>query len=132
MADIEERQGEEEEAGRKFLFTIKKPPHGSIYPYEGLEVILIVAAYEQDISVAFLEDGVFCLVKGQEPAAVGIKDFSNTFRVMEDYGVEHLYVDGEALRERGLAEDDLVTPVEVVDRETISRVMQEQDVLFSF
>jgi len=128
MADIEEEQ----EETKKFLFVIKKPPHGSIYPYEGLEVVLIVAAYEQEISVAFLEDGVFCLVKGQEPAAIGIKDFSNTFRVMEDYGVEHLYVDGEALKERGLTEDDLVTPVEVVDKETISRVMQEQDVLFPF
>ncbi len=128
MADVEEGQ----EETKKFLFVIKKPPHGSIYPYEGLEVVLIVAAYDQDISVAFVEDGVFCLVKGQEPAAIGIKDFSNTFRVMEDYGVEHLYVDGEALKERGLTVDDLVTPVEVVDKETISKVMQEQDVLLPF
>lgn len=128
MTDVEEQQ----EETRKFLFVVKKPPHGSIYPYEGLEVILIVAAYEQEISVAFVEDGVFCLVKGQEPAAIGIKDFSNTFRVMEDYGVEHLYVDGEALKERGLTADDLVTSVEVVDKKTISKVMQEQDVLFPF
>ncbi|GMT42882.1 MAG: sulfurtransferase TusC [bacterium] len=122
----------EEEKPAKFLFLMKKAPHGSIYPYEGLEVILIMAAYDQLINVAFVEDGVLSLVKGQDTSAIGVKDFSNTLRILEDYGVEHLYVDKESLEARGLKEEDLITPVEVVEKEKISSVMREQDVVLPF
>jgi tRNA 2-thiouridine synthesizing protein C len=132
MAD-EEMSGEEQpEVRKKFLFILKKAPHGTIYPYEGLEVILIMAAYDQIITALFTDDGVFCLKKGQDTAGIAIKEFSKTFRVLEQYGVEHLYVDKDALAERGLTADDMVTGVEVVDKETISGMIREQEVILPF
>ncbi len=126
----EEEMNEEDKA--KFLFLFRRPPHGAIYPYEGLEVILIMAAYDQIINAAFVEDGVYCLKKGQDTAGIGIKEFSKTFKVLEPYGVEHLYVDRASLEARGLTEDDLITGVEVVDAETITAVINDQKVVLPF
>jgi len=52
--------------------------------------------------------------------------------VMEDYGIETIYVDRKSLEERGLTADDLLIPVQVVEREVITEAMHEQDVLLSF
>ena len=52
----------EESAGgiaKKFLYVNRRAPYGSIYGLESLEVVLIGAAFEQDVSLAFLGDGVF-------------------------------------------------------------------------
>lgn len=129
MPDTEET---ETEVQKKFLFVMRKPPHGSIYPYEGLEVILIVAAYDQQLNALFLDDGVFVLKKGQETKGIGVKEFSKTFRVLEDYGVENLWVEKDSLEARGLTADDLITDVTVVDADEVKKILQQQDVILPF
>ena len=42
---------------KKFLYVNRKAPYGTIYALESLEVVLIGAAFEQDVSLAFLDDG---------------------------------------------------------------------------
>ena len=57
----------EESAGgiaKKFLYVNRRAPYGTIYALESLEVVLIGAAFEQDVSLAFLGDGVYQLAKG--------------------------------------------------------------------
>jgi tRNA 2-thiouridine synthesizing protein C len=114
---------------KKIMHVMRRAPHGSIYTYEGLEMILIMAAYEQDLSVVFIRDGVYALKKGQETAGIGIKGFSKTFMALDGYDVEKLFVDRISLEERGLTEDDLVVDVEVMDSSEIGRLMTEQDVV---
>ena len=58
---------------KKFLYINRKAPYGTIYAWESLEVVLIGAAFEQDVSLAFLDDGVYQLVKGQDTTGIGMK-----------------------------------------------------------
>jgi tRNA 2-thiouridine synthesizing protein C len=119
----------ENENVKKIMHVLRHAPHGTIYTYEGLEMILIMAAYEQDLSVVFIGDGLYALKKGQDTSGIGIKGFSKTFMALDGYDVEKLYVDRVSLVERGLTEDDLVVDVEVLDAEAIGRLMKEQDVI---
>ncbi len=111
------------------MHVLRHAPHGTIYTYEGLEMILIMAAYEQDLSVVFIGDGVYALKKGQDTSGIGIKGFSKTFMALDGYDVEKLYVDRVSLEERGLTEEDLVVDVEVLEAEETGRLMKEQDVI---
>ena len=122
----------EEQEPRKIMFVNRKAPHGSIYALEGLEVILIFGAYDQEISAVFMDDAVFSLKKGQDTTELGTKEFAPTFRVLEAYGVENRYVDKDSMEQRGLTEEDLVIDVEVMDRKALRKVMGEQDVLLPF
>ena len=119
-------------ATKKFLYANRRAPYGTIYALESLEVVLIGAAFEQDVSLAFLGDGVYQLARGQDTKAMGVKNFSPTFRALEDYDVTKLYVEREALEARGLTEEDLVVPVQVMDAARIAEIMEEQDVVLSF
>ena len=117
---------------KKFLYVNRKAPYGTIYALEALEVVLIGAAFEQDVSLAFVDDGVFQLTKGQDTKGLEMKNFSPTFRALADYDVTKLYVEKEALQARGLSEADLVVPVEVVSAQRMAEIMDGQDVILSF
>jgi tRNA 2-thiouridine synthesizing protein C len=131
---------------KKFLYVNRKAPYGSIYALESLEVVLIGAAFDQDVSLAFLDDGVFQIAKGQDTKGIGMKGFANTFRALGDYGVTKLYVEKESLQARGLSVDHLLAityedekdgfkekpSIVLVSRAELTKIMSEQDVLMTF
>ncbi len=114
---------------KNFMFVMRRAPHGTIYTYEGLEMVLITAAYEQDISIAFIDDGVYSLIKYQDTDDLQIKGYVKTFTALDDYEVEKLYVDRQSLEERGLSKDDLIVDVEILESAEIGKLMEEQDVV---
>ena len=131
---------------KKFMYLNRRAPYGTIYAWEALEVVLIGAAFDQDVSVAFLDDGVYQIVKGQDTAEVDMKNFSPTYSALGDYDVTKLYVEKESLEERGLTIDDLMPltyededddyaekdSIQLVSRAELASLMDAQDVLFSF
>jgi len=116
---------------KRFMYLNRRAPYGTIYALECLEVVLIAAAFDQDISVVFMDDGVYQLKKNQDTTGIGMKNFSKTFGALEDYGVEKIYVEKESLDARGLTADDLVIPVEVLAAVDLSEIMARQDVVIS-
>ena len=124
-----------EEAGpevvKRFMYVNRKAPYGTIYALECLEVVLVAAAFDQDVSVVFVDDGVYQLKKNQDTTGIGMKNFSNTYRALDDYDVEKIYVEQESLDARGLDAEDLIIPVEVVAADNLRAIMAQQDVVIS-
>ncbi len=117
---------------KKFMFVNRKAPYGTIYALESLEVVLITAAFDQDVSLAFLDDGVYQLKKGQQTKGIDTKNFSPTYRALEGYDIEKLYVEKESLEARGITEDDLLVDVTVLSRQEMGELMGQQHVVLSF
>ncbi len=117
---------------KKFMFVNRKAPYGTIYALESLEVVLIGAAFEQDVSLVFLDDGVYELVKGQDTKRAEMKNFSPTYRALEGYDIEKLYVEKESLAARGLTADDLIVPAQVLSAAEMTELMTAQDVVLNF
>lgn len=136
MIMTEDTGGIEMEGGagvvKKFMYVNRKAPYGTIYALESLEVVLIGAAFDQDVSLAFIDDGVYQIAKGQRTKAIDVKNFSPTYRALEGYDIEKLYVSKESLEQRGLTEDDLLVDVQVVSAAEMADLMDQQDVVFSF
>ena len=85
------------EVVKKFLYLNRKAPYGTIYAWESLEVVLIGAAFDQEVRLMFVDDGVYQLTKGQDTAGIGMKNFSPTYRTLGDYEVKSIYVDKDSL-----------------------------------
>lgn len=119
------------EVVKRFMYINRRAPYGTIFALECLEVVLISAAFEQRVSLAFLDDGIYQLKKNQDTTAIGIKNFSSTYRALDDYDVENIYVEKESLDARGLCAEDLIIPVKVVSTQELRDIMAAQDVLIS-
>ena len=131
---------------KKFMYIHRTAPHGSIYAKEGLEVALIGAAFDQDVSMAFIDDGVFQIKSGQDTSATGMKNFSPAWRALGDYDITRLYVEKESLEVRGLNMEDLMPltwedenddyiekpSIRVVDSDELAQIIAGQDVIFNY
>ena len=133
-------------ASKKFLYVNRKAPHGSIYALESLEVVLVGAAFEQDVSLAFLDDGVYQLMLNQNTSGIGVKNFSPTYKALGDYDINQIYVEKESLELRGLSKENLLPltwedededwtekdSIQVVSSKELTDIIEKQDVIFSF
>ena len=128
MADYDD---DAPEIVKRFMYVNRKAPYGTIYALECLEVVLVAAAFDQDVSVVFLDDGVCQLKKNQDTTAIGMKNFSKTYGALDDYDVEKIYVEKESLEARGMTADDLVIPVDVMAADDLREIMAQQDVVIS-
>lgn len=131
---------------KKFLYVNRKAPYGTVYALESLEVVLIGAAFDQDVSLAFVDDGVFQITSGQKTDGIGMKNFSPTYSALGDYEVTKIYVEKESLEERGISLDNLLDlkyededddwaekdSIHLVSRAELADIMDQQDVVLSF
>jgi len=123
---------EEEGPVKKFMFVNRKAPFGTIYALESLEVVLISAAFDQDVSLVFMDDGVYQIKKGQDSKGIGMKNFSPTYRALEGYDIEKLFVEKESMDSRGLTAEDMIVPVEILSKDQLTSLMEDQDVILTF
>jgi tRNA 2-thiouridine synthesizing protein C len=131
---------------KKFMYINRKAPYGTIYAWESLEVVLIGAAFDQEVSLAFVDDGIYQLMKGQDTSEVGIKNFSPTYAALGDYEVNKIYIEKESLEARGLTLDDLQhlvwedededyaekDSIRVVTSAELAEIFNTQDIVLSF
>jgi tRNA 2-thiouridine synthesizing protein C len=131
---------------KKLLYVNRRAPYGTVYALESLEVVLIGAAFEQEVAVAFIDDGVFQLMQGQDTEGTGMKNFSPAYRALGDYDVTRLYVEKESLEARGIDLSNLMEltwededddwaekpSIRVVPRAELARILDEQDAIFNF
>ena len=136
----------EEAIIKKFMYVNRKSPYGTIYALESLEVVLITAAFDQDVSLTFTDDGVYQLMKNQNTEGIGMKNFSSTYSALGDYEIKKVYIDKESLEERGLSVSDLQelvwedededyaekSSINLGSRLELSEIMNNQGVVLSF
>lgn len=129
-------------ASKRIMFINRRGPYGSIYAQEALEIALVGAAFDQQISLALIDDGVFLLRSGQDTSGIGLKRFTAAYRALGDFDVHRVYVERESLEARGMTVEDLLRIpadgesgngdlVEVMTSIELSDVINDQDILLN-
>ena len=116
---------------KKFLFVNRKAPYGSFQGREFLDAGLMAAAFDQELNMLFMDDGLFMLLKQQQSDAIQSKDFSEPVKKFNGYGIDKIYVDAVSMKERGLDTRDFVIDVNILDTDSISELMENQDIILS-
>ncbi len=118
---------------KKILFISRHAPYGSSIAKEALDAILAASAYNQDLSLLFMDDGVFQLLKNQITNDIRQKSFSSLLPVLSLYEIENIYVHYESLKKRQIEYGDLVIEsAQLIDSNAVSNLLAQQDQLLSF
>ncbi len=112
---------------KSFLFVMQTPTYSSNRIQEVLDVILITAAFDQQVSLLLLDDAVFHLKRNQHNVALGCKDISAIYRSLELYDIENIYVEEDSLAQRGLSKNDLLISVTLLTRQEIAATFKTFD-----
>lgn len=99
--------------------------------HERLDMILTFAAFEQSVSLLFIDDGVFQLLKNQQVIEQQLKDTASMYRALEIYEIDRIYVELESMERRGLQADSLIMPVLTLENRKVAELFSQCQVAFS-
>ncbi|MBT0730904.1 sulfurtransferase complex subunit TusC [Rosenbergiella nectarea] len=114
-------------------YIFKTAPHGSSSGREGLDALLATAALSEDIGVFFIGEGVFHLVSSQQPNVIYARDYITTFKLLELYDIENVYVCQQSLVMRGITEQAMGgIPVTALPLSELQQRLSHYDKIISF
>ncbi len=116
----------------KVVVILRKAPYGSVYTAEAFRTIMGIAVFEMDICVVFVDDGVYSLIKDQNPEKLDMKPLGDGFPMLKEFNVNRFVVHDESLSERGLTADDLVLEVEMANSSQISEIIKDYGRILPF
>ena len=121
-----------EKPSKKIGILLRQPPYGCSLASEALDTVLTGAAYEQELSVIFMGDGVFQLTSGQNSQAIQQKNIEKKLAAFELYDIDKVFACESSLAERQIKASELSIPVTVIDKTTLTQLLHQQDTLLSF
>lgn len=116
----------------KLLYIITQSPYAAVAGLEALDAAMIGASFDADVSMLFLHDGVYQLRAAQQGQPGRFKQVTKTFAALPDFDVEDVCVHQASLFARGLSEEGLLMPVNVINDGQITAMIAEQDRVFTF
>jgi tRNA 2-thiouridine synthesizing protein C len=117
---------------KSLSFVFDKPLHGNVLAQEFLDVLLMAAAFDQNVSLFFTGDGVYALLKDQNPGVLEMKNNTPLFDALEIYDVDDVCVEQQSLDERGLKVEQLVCDLTSLSRLEMNKKIRATDHVFSF
>ena len=113
------------------LFIQSRRPHGELAGQEGLDALLMGSAFTR-CGLLFLADGVLQIVRGQNTAGSGLKDYSASYGSLKDYGVTDVYCDADSLEHYHLDAADLVLEVTPQRKDEMAALVRQYDRVLNF
>lgn len=114
------------------LILQRHAPYGSSIAREGLDFILTSAAYDQNLTVLFLGDGVFQLLDNQSSQAISLKNHGSALEVLPLYEVENLLAIEEDLIDRGISHNQLISGINIINREQSKAIIAQHTKVIGF
>jgi tRNA 2-thiouridine synthesizing protein C len=116
---------------KKILFVLRKPPHSGAYVQEMLDIIMTVAAFDQEVSLLLLDNAVFQLKKHQKPETADLKDTAAIYKALPLYNISTIYAETESLQERGLSTNNLDETVLEIPRNEVAKLFKQFDLVLT-
>jgi tRNA 2-thiouridine synthesizing protein C len=116
---------------KTLLVIVRRVPYAGALAYEALEAVLVAGVFEQEVTVVFMDDGVYQLLRDQNANAVGVRNVGRGLRALETYDVKQIYVDAESLAARGLRTEDLEIAAAPLDVSRIRALIPAHDAVIT-
>jgi sulfur relay (sulfurtransferase) DsrF/TusC family protein len=109
---------------KKIVIILRKPPHGSLYPAEGLRVAVAVSA--SDTKVVSIEDSTYAFLKGADMTL-----YKHHLDFLEEAEIPVL-IDEESLDKRRLDKEDLIDDAMIEKHSEIMHIIASADATLTF
>jgi tRNA 2-thiouridine synthesizing protein C len=117
---------------KKLLLILRCTPYGNPLSRASLDVALAAAVFDQDITLLFMDDGVWQLLPAQHPAGLQAKNLQSTLASMPLYDIEIFHVDAQSLAQRQLDPAQLQGSINVVSNEDLAGFIDGFDQVLGF
>lgn len=117
---------------KKILFVLRQAPYGHSLAREAFDAILATSAYDQQLSVVFIDDGVFQLMTSQQAEVIEEKSIGKILSAFPLYDIQSLFVCYPSMQQRGIDANDIPSIIKPLNRTELKMLFSQQDHLLSF
>ncbi len=117
---------------KNLLFVIRQTPYGPLPGKEIVDALLACSAYGQNISILFINDGVFHLSANQQAQLIKKSSVEKMLSALAIYDIDEIYACEESVALRNITLSGGPLSVTLLDRSKINTLMSKQDKLLSF
>lgn len=114
---------------RSLLLVCRQAPWTGLAARESLDIALAGGAFDLPISLLFLDEGVWQLVKNQRSTSIEQKDLTANLQALPFFGVEEFYVANDDLRYRGLMLEELSLPLIGLEESDLKNLYAQHDLV---
>ena len=116
---------------KRIMLVCRKAPYGDSLARETAEIALAAGAFDQELAIAFIGEGVWQLADQQDSMAIEQKNQQKLLSAFELYGITESYVESEALTERNLVKKQLFLDAETVNQSQLAELFEQADMLIT-
>ncbi|QJC35802.1 sulfurtransferase complex subunit TusC [Enterobacteriaceae endosymbiont of Donacia sparganii] len=101
----------------KIAFIFSKSPYGNSISKEGLDAIISISSFTEDIALFFIGDGIFQLQKKQKTKKFLLKNYSNNFSILKLCNINNYFICSESLKILGIKnykKNNWIVPVKII------------------
>ena len=113
----------------KLLCIVSASPFVGSQVVEHLEAAMVAAAFEMDVTVLFIDEGVNNLQPGQNGASYGLRAPGNMLAALSMYEIEKVFACADALAQYDLDPKEAICSVQPLDHSSQSALISQQDVV---
>jgi len=116
---------------KRILLICRKAPYGNALAREIAEIALAAGAFDQELAIAFIGDGVWQLLDQQDSADIQQKNHQKLLSAFELYGISESYVESAALAERNIDHSRLSLAAKPVNQQQLADLFEQADILLT-
>lgn len=117
---------------KSVLILNQHAPYGTSNARDALDVALTCSIFEMPVSLAFLGDGLFQLLKNHNTQQTGHKNIESMLSALPMYDIDQIYVCAEDLEANALSESELALPVQIISQSDLSKLLDSHDTVLTF
>ncbi|WP_445776679.1 sulfurtransferase complex subunit TusC [Shewanella sp.] len=117
---------------KSLAIVFRHAPFGNTSGREGLDLAMLSASFEQQVSLIFTDEAVLHLLAGQTPEQAGAKDYLSALKALPLYDIETVLVSAESLAILGINASELSIDAQVVTADLITQTLQTVDEVLVF
>jgi tRNA 2-thiouridine synthesizing protein C len=109
----------------------RSPPYGRDNAFTCLDLALAYSVFDKKVNYLFIGQGVLQLTANQQPEHIDSKNLAAALGALEVYGVEHVFVDKQALEKFNLRVADLVIKPQVLDDVQLRQIVNASATVYT-
>lgn len=112
---------------KKIAIVNTHSPFNTPIAKESLDLALIFGAFDQQVCVIFVENGVYQLLNGQDPETIQNKDFLATMKALALYDIEQIVCCSTSAKTRGIEPTQITDDAKLLSSHDIATLLQSVD-----
>ncbi|QJC33393.1 sulfurtransferase complex subunit TusC [Enterobacteriaceae endosymbiont of Donacia clavipes] len=119
----------------KIAFIFKTSPYGNNIGKEGLDTVISISSFTEDIALFFIGDGILQIKNYQQTKNILLKKYNISFSILNLCNINNFFVCLQSLKELGIKnykKNNWIVPIKIIDLILWKKNIADYNIIMNF